>query len=53
MDFGARSLANIGVFGQDLDLGTHKLLNVVDPTHDQDGATKKYVDDRTVNTLSA
>lgn len=26
-------------------MGTHKLTNVVDPTSDQDAATKKYVDD--------
>ena len=29
----------------DLDLGTHKLINVVDPADAQDGATKAYVDD--------
>ena len=28
----------------DLDLGTHKIINVVDPTTDQQAATKKYVD---------
>lgn len=28
-----------------LDLGTHKIINVVNPTGDQDAATKKYVDD--------
>ena len=29
----------------DLDLGTHKVVNLVTPTADTDGATKKYVDD--------
>jgi len=29
----------------DLDLGTHKIINVVDPTSNQHAATKKYVDD--------
>lgn len=28
-------------------MGTHKLTNVVDPTSNQDAATKKYVDDKT------
>lgn len=28
----------------DIDLGTHKLINVVDPTNPQDAATKAYVD---------
>jgi hypothetical protein len=28
-----------------LDMGTHKISNVVDPTLDQDAATKQYVDD--------
>lgn len=29
----------------DLDLGTNQIINVVNPTNDQDAATKKYVDD--------
>ena len=29
----------------DLDAGTNKIINVVDPTSNQDAATKKYVDD--------
>jgi len=31
--------------GTDLDINTRKIINVVDPTADQDVATKKYVDD--------
>ena len=30
-----------------IDLGTNKIINVVDPTGDQDAATKKYVDGKT------
>ena len=29
-----------------LNANTHKIVNVVDPTNDQDAATKKYVDDQ-------
>lgn len=29
-----------------IDAGTNKIINVVDPTADQDAATKKYVDDQ-------
>jgi len=32
---------------EDIPLNTHKLTGVVDPTSDQDAATKKYVDDTT------
>jgi hypothetical protein len=38
-DFGTVNI-NDGV----LDMHTHKIINVVDPTADQDAATKKYVD---------
>jgi len=31
--------------GETLDMNTHKIECVVDPTVDQDAATKKYVDD--------
>lgn len=33
----------------DLDMGTHKITNVVDPTSNQHAATKKYVDDALAN----
>jgi len=32
-------------FSQPLDMASHKITNVVDPTSNQDAATKKYVDD--------
>lgn len=37
-----------GQAGADFALNTHKLTGVVDPTADQDAATKKYVDDRSL-----
>jgi len=33
------------VFNVDLDMNTHKITGVVDPTANQEAATKKYVDD--------
>ncbi len=33
-----------------LNANTHKIVNVVDPTDDQDAATKKYVDDQLTGT---
>jgi len=33
----------------DVDLGTHKLVNLVDPSANQDAATKNYVDTKPVN----
>lgn len=50
VDADARQLSNgsavlIDFSGADPSLNTHKLTNVVDPTSDQDAATKKYVDD--------
>jgi len=49
-DVNARASIN-GIFGADgkanadIDLDTHKIKNVVDPVTDQEGATKKYVDE--------
>jgi hypothetical protein len=40
-------LSGFAAAAADIDLGTHKLLNVVDPVADQDAATKKYVDGKT------
>jgi hypothetical protein len=37
-------LSGFGPAGADVDLGTNKLVNVVDPTDAQDAATKNYVD---------
>ena len=36
-----------GKITQHLDVNTHKLINVVDPTNNQDALTKKYFDDNT------
>ena len=35
----------LGVQSENLDMNTHKIVNVVDPTANQEAATKKYVDD--------
>lgn len=35
-----------GQAGADFSINTHKITNVVDPTANQDAATKKYIDDR-------
>ena len=35
-----------------LDVNTHKILNVVDPTANQEAATKKYVDDNDADTIT-
>ena len=50
-DLNARASINhvhdsTGKITQDLDVNTHKILNVVDPVTDQGSATKKYVDDK-------
>jgi len=36
-----------------LNANTHKIVNVVDPTNDQDAATKKYVDDQISNSAGS
>lgn len=36
---------SLGIQTENLDMGTHKIVNVVDPIDNQDVATKKYVDD--------
>lgn len=41
-----------GVAAADFSMNTHKITAVVDPTADQDAATKKYVDDNSINNVS-
>jgi len=41
---GTISLSAFGLPTADVDLGTHKLINLVDPLANQDASTKKYVD---------
>ena len=36
---------SLGAQSENLDMNTHKIVGVVDPTTDQEAATKKYVDD--------
>lgn len=53
VEIGDAGVANYGLLPIDgsvamtanLDMGTNKIVNVVDPTANQDAATKKYVDD--------
>lgn len=35
----------LGAQSENLDMNTHKIVGVVDPTANQEAATKKYVDD--------
>jgi hypothetical protein len=37
-------LSGVNAMGADLNMGTHKIVNVVDPTNPQEAATKAYVD---------
>lgn len=41
----------LGAQSENLDMNTHKIVNVVDPTADQEVATKKYVDDNSINSV--
>ena len=45
------SVTQLGAPTANFDIDTHKVINVVDPTNDQDAATKKYVDDNIVGGL--
>ena len=45
------SVTQLGEPTANFDIDTHKVINVVDPTNDQDAATKKYVDDNIVGGL--
>lgn len=45
------SVTELGAPTANFDIDTHKVINVVDPTNDQDAATKKYVDDNIVGGL--
>jgi len=42
--------SHLGTVDQDISMNTHKITDVVDPTSDQDAATKKYVDSKVVPT---
>ncbi|WP_318309809.1 hypothetical protein, partial [Flagellimonas crocea] len=44
LDKGNIPLSGFGAAAADVDLGTNRILNVVDPTDPQDAATKNYVD---------
>ena len=39
------ALSTFAAASADLDLGSQKIINLADPTADQEAATKKYVDD--------
>lgn len=47
------SLDQITKAAADVDINTHKLINVTDPSSAQHAATKNYVDTRTINDLTA
>lgn len=44
------SSGNVKIVGGELDMNTHKIINVVDPSENQHAATKKYVDDAFIPT---
>ena len=48
--FNVRNNGDVVITGH-LDMSTNKILNVVDPTSNQEAATKKYVDDKNVETF--
>ncbi len=54
LDKGNIPLSGFGAAATDIDLGTNKLINVVDPTDPQDAATRNYVDTSigSINTLN-
>ena len=41
----------LGAQAENLDMNTHKIVGVVDPTADQDAATKKFVLDNSINNV--
>ena len=41
----------LGAQTQSLNMNTHKIAGVVDPTADQEATTKKYVDDNSINNV--
>ena len=43
----------LGAQSENLDMNTHKIVGVVDPTSDQEAATKKYVDDNAAGVVLA
>lgn len=45
-------LSGFGSAQADVALGNFKIINLLDPENDQDGATKKYVDSKTAKTPS-
>jgi|GEM_PF-3178099 hypothetical protein len=46
------NITALGTLGQTLNMGTHTIINVVDPTNPQDAATKNYVDNNSLSGTS-